>query len=118
MPAGDGTGPAGMGPGTGRGMGYCGDYDAPDWANPGPGWGFYGRGSRGIRGGCWGWRHQYYATGLPRWAQWGPPRVTAYGAPYEPPSRAQEVEMLRDDAEWLKEQLDAINKRMDELSQE
>ena len=125
MPAGDGTGPAGWGPMTGRGMGYCGGYDAPGWANPGATWGFYGRGGRGIRGGRWGghgagrgggwgWRHQYYASGLPRWARWAPPPAAAYG----PPSQAQEVEMLRDEAEWLKEQLDAINERMDELSQE
>ena len=133
MPAGDGTGPAGRGPGTGRGMGYCGGYDAPGWANPGPGRVFYGRGGRGIRGGRWGgygagrgggwgWRHQYYATGLPRWERWGPPPAAAYGAPYgapsESPSQAQEVAMLRNEAEWLKEQLDAINKRMDERSQE
>ena len=51
-----------------------------------------------------------------RW--WGPPQAAAYGAPYEPLSPAQEVEMLKDEAAWLKEQLDAINKRMDELSQE
>ena len=140
MPAGDGTGPAGMGPRTGRGMGYCSGYDAPGWANPGPGRGFYGGGTfggRGIRGGRWsgygagrgggwGWRHQYYATGLPRWARRGPPPAAAYGASYwdpyaaplEPPSRAEEVAMLRDEAEWLKEQLDAINKRMEELAQE
>jgi hypothetical protein len=41
-----------------------------------------------------------------------------YAALFEPPSQAQEVEMLKDEAEWLKEQLDAINKRMDELSQD
>jgi hypothetical protein len=57
-------------------------------------------------------RHWYYATGLPRWARWGA------GTPYAAPSQEQEVEMLRDEAEWLKEQLDAINQRMDELSQE
>ena len=122
-----------MGPGTGRGAGYCGGYDAPGWANPGPGRGFYGRGGGGIRGGRWGgygagrgsgwgWRHQYYATGLPRWGRWGPPPTPAYGvsygAAYEPPSQAQEVEMLRDEAEWLKGQLEAIGRRMDELSQE
>jgi hypothetical protein len=133
MPAGDGTGPTGKGPGTGWGMGYCAGYDAPGWAHPGPGRGFYGRGGRGIRrgrwsgygagrGGGWGWRHQYYATGLPRWARWGRPPLAAYGAPYGapygPPSQEQEVEMLRDEAEWLREQLDAINERMDELSQE
>ena len=98
--------------------------------NPGPGRRFYGRGGRGGRGGRWGsygagrgagwgWRAQGYA---PRWTRWGPPPVAAYGAPFgvpdEPPSREQEVEMLRDEAQWLKEQLDAINQRMDELSQE
>jgi hypothetical protein len=41
-----------------------------------------------------------------------------YGAPDAPPSREQEVEILKDDAEWLKQQLDAIGQRMDELSQE
>ena len=29
MPQGDGTGPAGQGPMTGRGMGYCAGYDVP-----------------------------------------------------------------------------------------
>ena len=111
-----------MGPMTGRGMGYCGDYDAPGWANWGPGRGFYGRGGRGIRGrgGRWGYRHWYHATGLPRWARAGlgyPPAV-AYSAPDAPPSREQEIEMLKDEAEWLQEQLDAISQRMDELSQE
>jgi hypothetical protein len=133
MPAGDGTGPAGMGPGTGRGMGYCGGYDAPGWANPGPGRGYYGRGGRGIRGGRWGgygagrgdgwrWRDPYYAARSPAVPQWGPPPAVAYGAPYwapyQPPSQGQKVEMLRDEAEWLKEQLDAINRRMEELSRD
>ncbi len=127
MPAGNRTGPAGVGPMTGRGMGYCGGYDAPGWANWGPGRRFYGRGGlgyfgRGGRwgGGGWGYRHWYHATGLPRWARadyWYPPAV-AYGAPVAAPSREQEVEMLRDEAEWLKEQLDAINQRLEELSQE
>jgi hypothetical protein len=49
---------------------------------------------------------------LPRWERWG----TA--PPYAPPSQEQEVEMLKDEAQWLKEQLDTINKRMDELSQQ
>ena len=133
MPAGDGTGPAGMGPGTGRGMGYCGGYDAPGWASPGPGRGYYGRGGRGMRGGGmggygagrgggWRWRDPYYAARSPAVPRWGPPPAVAYGAPYgapyEPPSQGQEVEMLRDEAAWLKEQLDAISKRMDELNQE
>jgi hypothetical protein len=122
MPAGDGTGPVGMGPRTGRGMGYCSGYDAPGWEHPGFGRGFVrgrGYGGRGMRGGGgWGWRNLFYATGLPRWARWGTPPVAAYGAPYAAPSREQEVEMLRGEAEWLKGQLDAIAQRMEELGQE
>jgi hypothetical protein len=121
MPAGDRTGPEGMGPRTGRGMGYCSGYDAHGWAYPGFGRGFVGGrgyGGRLMRGGGWGWRHQFYATGLPRWARWGPPPVAAYGAPFARPSREQEVEMLKGEAEWLKEQLDAIAQRMEELGQE
>jgi hypothetical protein len=126
MPAGDGTGPGGMGPRTGRGMGYCSGYDAPGWANPGPGRGFYGRGGRGIRGGYWGssgrgggwgWRHQYYASGLPRWARWGPPPA-AFTGPIASPSPEQEIAMLKDEAEWLRQQLDAINQRMGDLDRE
>jgi hypothetical protein len=39
MPRGDGTGPAGLGPMTGRGAGYCASYPTPGFANT------YGRGS-------------------------------------------------------------------------
>ena len=55
MPRGDRTGPAGLGPMTGRGMGYCAGYDAPGCANPCFGRGFgrsSGRGAgRGFGGG-------------------------------------------------------------------
>jgi hypothetical protein len=59
MPWGDGTGPAGYGPMTGRAAGYCAGFGMPGFANPsvprmGMGWGFgrggYGRGGYG-RGG-------------------------------------------------------------------
>jgi hypothetical protein len=88
----------------------------------GGGWGGHGAGPG--RGG-FRWRHWYHATGRPRWARslkhsgFGYPPAWAYDAAYDtPPSQEQEVEMLKDEAEWLKEQLDAINARMDELSQE
>jgi hypothetical protein len=38
--------------------------------------------------------------------------------PPAPPTREQEIGMLRDEAEWLKEQLDAIARRMDELNED
>ena len=34
MPAGDGTGPMGMGPMTGRAAGICAGYTVPGYANP------------------------------------------------------------------------------------
>lgn len=85
MPAGNGTGPAGLGPMTGRAVGYCAGYSIPGYANPIRGRGFYGYGTgtgfygfgrrigfygrgRGRRGGGRGWRNQYYAAGLPYWA--------------------------------------------------
>jgi hypothetical protein len=118
MPAGDGTGPRGMGPMTGRGAGYCAGYDVPGYAHPMPGRGF---GVGWGRGGGWGrgrrWRHWYYATGLPGWARFG--YAPAWGAPpAAPPTPEQETEFLRTQAEWLKEQLDAISQRITELEQE
>ena len=42
MPGGDGTGPLGWGPQTGRAAGYCAGYAAPKFAHPWPGHGFKG----------------------------------------------------------------------------
>ncbi len=104
MPAGDGTGPWGQGPMTGRGAGYCAGYDAP---------GYFGR-----RGGGRGWRHWYYATGLPRWARyapaWGPPSA-AYGPYAAPPTPEQEAGFLKAQAQALQQELDAISQRIAEL---
>ena len=40
MPRGDGTGPSGMGPMTGRAAGYCAGYPEPGYMNPGPAAGY------------------------------------------------------------------------------
>jgi len=108
MPAGDGTGPMGLGPMTGRAAGYCAGYPVPGFMNPipGRGWGLgfgWGRGR--------GWRHWYYATGLPGWARagWWP------GPYYGPPSAEQETQMLKTQAEHLEAALDEIRKRISEL---
>ena len=82
MPGGDGTGPAGMGPMTGRAAGYCAGYPVPGGMNPVPRRGYLGRG----RGGGRGWRNWYYATGLTggQRAALGVPAfgaAGAYGAP-------------------------------------
>ena len=58
MPRGDGTGPWGMGPMTGRAAGYCAGYSVPGFANPVPGYGLglgYGRGRGRAGRGVFGW---------------------------------------------------------------
>jgi hypothetical protein len=58
MPRGDGTGPRGFGPMTGRGAGFCAGYPMPGFANPwvpGRGRGI-GRGFGRAIGQTWGSR--------------------------------------------------------------
>ncbi len=127
MPAGDGTGPMGAGPMSGRRAGYCAGYSVPGYANPTVprmgmgwrrGWGGHWAGGGG-RGGGWRWRHWYYATGVPGWASYSvPPAWPASAAPYAAaPTPEQEITLLRGQAEWMKEQLGAIEKRITELEQ-
>lgn len=69
MPFGDGTGPRGMGPMTGRGAGYCAGSGRPGFANALPGrWFGFGRG-RG-RGRGYGWSGAGYpGYGYPRYGR-------------------------------------------------
>lgn len=129
MPRGDRTGPAGLGPMTGRAAGYCAGYSVPGYMNPVNGFG-YGWGGRGRgRGGGRGWRNWYYATGLTGWqrAAYGWP-VYAPPAPVytpnqgvetvNPPTRDQEIDMLKGQAEYFEDALDGINKRIAELEKQ
>jgi len=94
MPRGDGTGPMGMGPMTGRAAGYCAGFSAPGFANPVPrmgmgfrrGTGFYGRGTGSGRGGG---RGRGFVRGFGNYARgrgygnfgqsmWSPGRTTPY----------------------------------------
>ena len=140
MPSGDGTGPGGMGPMTGRAAGYCAGYGMPGFTNPfaGRGYGGFGRG----RGG-WGRRNQFYATGLTGWQRAGygypasgggvpyaapygassapafggaVPYAAPYGTPYAPAVTAkQELDGLKGQAEYFEDALDGIKKRIAEL---
>jgi len=60
MPLGDGTGPMGLGPMTGRAVGYCAGYALPGYANP-----FGGKASYGGFGRGWA-ANQYRAFGRGR----------------------------------------------------
>jgi hypothetical protein len=73
MPFGDGTGPAGMGPMTGRAAGLCAGYPVPGYMNPVMGRaGFYGPGVSVFRpygGGLYGYGAGYGVA----YAGWGNP---------------------------------------------
>jgi len=116
MPRGNRTGPAGMGSMTGRGLGYCAGYGAPGYVNLAPGFGL-GH-SLGWRGGGRGWRHQFYATGLPGWARFGYTPAGHYGPSWRPATAGEEVELLKNQAQVLQQELDAIAKRLAELEKE
>lgn len=113
MPGGDGTGPLGLGPMSGRRAGYCAGYSTPGYANPGPGrgWGFgYGRGFGRGRG--WG-----RGFGRRFGFGWGA-YPYAYGSPYGYPANVtpkQEADMLRAEAKAMQEEISAINQRVKDL---
>jgi len=123
MPGGDGTGPAGLGPMTGRAAGYCAGFGVPGYMNPIPGRGFWGWG-RG-RGGGRGWRNWFYATGLTGWQRaamgypaWGAgwPAAVPYAAPFAAGmSKQQQLDALKGQAEYLEDALEGIRKRIEEL---
>jgi hypothetical protein len=90
MPFGDGTGPAGLGPMTGRAAGFCAGYSVPGYMNPvvgrvgfyGPGVlsfarygaGFYGYGAGyGMPYAGWGipWFRRGFGRGFGRGRGWG-----------------------------------------------
>jgi len=92
MPFGDGTGPLGRGPMTGRGLGYCAGYNRPGYGYSGWGRSWFGRG-RGLR----------------RWWAFQPP------VPYQPSSTKEEMEMLREEADALRVELKDIESAIQDL---
>ena len=117
MPRGDGTGPAGFGPMTGRAAGYCAGYPAPGFMNTPYGRGFGGAWGRG--GGGFGWRNRFYATGLTGWQRAGmgaAPPYAPYAPGYDAPfTREQQIDALKGQAGCLESELEAIRKRLEEL---
>ncbi len=120
MPRGDGSGPMGMGPMTGRGAGYCAGFGMPGFANAPGGRGYgmgygWGRGFGRGRGFGWGYPGGYNA---------GPMTPPAAAGPWANPwgvreiSREEELSYLQGQASSLKEDLDAIMGRVKELENE
>jgi len=98
MPRGDGTGPLGLGPMTGRAAGFCAGFPVPGFLNPVPGLG-WGRG--------WAWRRWAWAR------PWGFPLAYPWGFGYAPVY--DEKEALKAWSGALRRQLEAIEKRLAEL---
>lgn len=127
MPWGDGTGPRGFGPMTGRAAGYCAGYPVPGYANPsvpGYGRGFgYGRGwGRGFGRGYWGrgrgfWGRGYYPYPTPDYRS-APYYNPYYGSVYPKPSKEEEKSYLEDTVKGLEGELKVIRERLQELSKE
>jgi len=116
MPAGDGTGPMGQGPMTGRAAGYCAGYGVPGYMNPIPGRGFgYGFGRGWGRGRGRGWGRGFGGMGQ---MGYGPDYGVAYPGPLaygNPVSPQQEAEALKTQAEQVEATLAGIRKRLDEI---
>ncbi|MCE5266011.1 MAG: DUF5320 domain-containing protein [Deltaproteobacteria bacterium] len=103
MPRGDRTGPAGMGPMTGRGAGRCAGYGKPGSMNTAFG---AGRAPSGGRGRC----NRFFATGLSRWQRlWGSPFSSGPQAPGE------ELETLKEQAGYFEEGLKELRARIGAL---
>ena len=114
MPGRNGTGPQGMGPKTGRGMGNCSGNPQPYTGyGYGYGGGFgggYGRGMRCGRG--FGFGGRFRGRGFA-----GNPAAPAYGQPaYPAPADPQaERTFLESEAGAMQTALEQIKKRLDQL---
>lgn len=123
MPRGDGTGPQGLGPMTGRTAGYCAGFQSPGYIMSGFYRGIGGRG-HGAYGRGRGRRNWYYATGLTGWqrAAIGFPYGTIHPVnpamavqPITGLTQQQELSVLRNQTEYLENTLNEMRKRIADL---
>ncbi|ADL13296.1 DUF5320 domain-containing protein [Acetohalobium arabaticum] len=109
MPCGDGTGPEGFGPMTGRGAGFCAGYNVPGYMNDGPRRGM-GRGlGRGRGMGRRGAGRR--AMGRRRTPAYRPRPVNNSNVD----QTEAEVNYLQQEKEALENELEAIQERILEL---
>ena len=111
MPGFDRTGPSGAGPMTGGRRGLCN----PATAGNSPVYGGYGYGRglglrRGFRGGN--------GPGSGRGYGWHPSAAAPFYPSVSPMAGGGEIDMLKEHAGKMKNALDAINRRIDELEKQ
>jgi len=128
MPRGDGTGPMGMGPMTGRAAGYCAGFPTAGFMNP-----IGGRLGLGLGRGRGFSPYGYYGAArfpslpyapYPMYGSSGTmpysfpqaPGITPGAAPFAPGADPeQELSFLRSQVSTLKSQIDQTNSRIKEL---
>jgi len=128
MPRGDGTGPMGMGPMTGRAAGYCAGFPTAGFMNPIGGrlglglgrgrgfspYGYYGLGRFPSR--PYAPYPMYGSSGTMPYSFPQAPGTAPGVAPFAPgASPEQELSFLRSQASALKNQIDQTNSRIKEL---
>ena len=118
----DGTGPEGLGPRTGRGMGNCTDYSLQGTRNTnvyglGLGRTAYQRGGRGYR-------NIYKATGLTQWQRSSTVTPSNTVQPFVQPSvqpsvsKEQHLETLKQQVEVLANQLKQLLQEIENIESE
>jgi hypothetical protein len=115
MPRGDGTGPMGLGPMTGRAAGYCAGFATPGFANPVSGYCGFGR------GGGRGQRRMYRAAGIPGWGGYASVPGTGAVVGDDPNVKRlaaqREVSLLNRQIETMEQTLQNAKARLAELTQ-
>ncbi len=101
MPRGDRTGPAGMGQQTGRAAGFCAGFESPGFVNRRGGQGFRWQCGQGTKR---GWRNRYCAP--------------TFLANMQQGTTQNELEYLKEQAQYLTRSLDEINKRVEHIQAE
>lgn len=106
MPRGDGTGPNGLGPMTGRAAGYCAGWGTPGYMNWGVGYGRSLHLGRGL-----GWRR-----GFGYGPAYGSYPAYPFGSSAAPEgTEDSELRDLEQQAQYLERELKAIRKRIEAL---
>ncbi len=109
MPFGDRTGPNGMGPMTGRGLGFCNGFNRPGYTNNG-----YGRGGFGFGRGRGFGRGFGYGRGFGRGFGWG---AAPANYPYAPISKEDEKNYLKNEIKIIEQELNTAKDRLKELEE-
>lgn len=105
MPRGDRTGPDGMGPRTGRGMGYCAGYDSPGF-------------TKGVsRGGAGFGRGFGRGRGFRFWRQPTPVQPQPFYGYSEPVTLTKEEQkkILEEERKAIQEELKTLEEKIKEL---